>query len=462
MFNWITTQFDIPSASQPVEGTFTLSLVAFSLAIAIFSSFMAFTVAGQAAVAPHRRQKKVLLVLGSLALGTGMWGMHFVGMLAFDLCTPVEYDFWLTVLSLLPGTLAAWVALNVLCRPWVTRKNIIIGGILVGAGIGCMHYSGMAAMNTAPLLRYDVTTFVFSIVVAVTLAMLSLWIRYGLDRIRWLRGSGRRVTGLASVVMGLAICAMHYTGMAASRFVTPPGVTLTEQESQISVMLAAAVTFFITVIITLVLGVSLLIKYRNSTRKATESERTLLAMMDTAVDAVVTFDNHGTILNANTAVTRILGYAPNELLGKNVNILVPRDRQYLYNSSFFNQSGNLTDEQQIIGQSKDVQAINRAGQRVPVRVGVGHTQVGHNHYFVAFISDIRERIAMESALRKSEAKFRSFFNNVPGIAYRCLNQPGWQWFLSLRRWRRLLVIRPVILHYLILPVVSVILSTQRI
>ena len=63
MFNWLTTQFDIPTTSQVVDGNYSLALVAISLAIAIFSSFMAFTVAGQAAAAPHSMQKKVLLIL---------------------------------------------------------------------------------------------------------------------------------------------------------------------------------------------------------------------------------------------------------------------------------------------------------------------------------------------------------------------------------------------------------------
>ena len=421
---WLAAFFSTPASASVIIGNYSPTFVSLSVGIAVFASFMAFTVANQAASSSSALQKHMLLIVGSLALATGIWGMHFVGMLAFDLCTTINYDWWTTLLSFVPGWLAAWVALGLLTRDVIEPRQIYMGGFLVGAGIGSMHYTGMAAMDMAPLLRYDPTIFGLSIIVAVALAMLAIWIRFGLARIRWFTRSTARVTVLASVVMGLAICGMHYIGMSAARFVAPPGVIVPEQEGQMSVFLASAVTFFIVVFITIALGVSLLVKFRNASEEAKQSRRTLLAMMDTAVDGILTFDGHGTILNANPAVTDITGYSREELVGHSVRMLIPEHRRHIYDP-ILTSVGVTPLENQLMGGNRDRQARHKNGHLVPIRIGVGHTRVADKHYYVAFLSDIRERIRMEKELRSNEAKFRSFFNNVPGLAYRCLDKPGW-------------------------------------
>lgn len=425
MLEWLLAQFAIPQSGTVMQGSYSLPLVSLSLFIAIFASFMAFTVAGQAAVVTKAVQKHLLLAVGSLALGTGIWGMHFVGMLAFNLGTPVIYSWGLTAVSFLPGWSAAWIALHILSRQRLNRMHIMVGGVLVGAGIGSMHYAGMAAMKMSMMLRYDPATFGLSIGVAVILAMLALWIRYGLNRIQILRGTGRFVTAIASVVMGLAICGMHYTGMSAARFVRPAGSDMATAADEFSVLLAAAVTFIIVVFIILALGVSLLVKYKNTMQRAHESERTLKAMMDTAVDGVITLNGDGTILNTNPAISLIFGYQPHELRGNSILRLIPQDKHSIYRQLFNGERKTSSAWLHIVGANRDVAAIHKAGHAIAVRVGVGHTTVNDNDYFVAFISDIRERIEMEKALRESEAKFRSFFNHVPGIAYRCLDNNDW-------------------------------------
>jgi NO-binding membrane sensor protein with MHYT domain len=197
-------------------GTYTPSLVILSILVAIFSSWMGLQVAAQARLGGTRGLRAAMLATGSLALGCGVWSMHFIGMLAFDLCIDVDYDHGLTLLSVLPSLAASWVALTIISRRRVTRLSLMVGGVLVGAGIGAMHYTGMAAMQMALAQRYDPFMFGLSIVVAVVLATLALWIRFGLRTLRL----PRAVLGVISAsVMGCAIAGMHYTGMAAARFV---------------------------------------------------------------------------------------------------------------------------------------------------------------------------------------------------------------------------------------------------
>src|SRR5712691_9653253 len=118
---------------------------------------------------------------GATAMGGGIWGMHFIGMLAFTLPCGVGYEPFGTVASMIPGILASGVALRVIShRTEPGFRRLTVGAVLMGAGIGLMHYSGMAAMQPEALLRYDPMLVGVSIVVAVGLAFVSLGIRFRL------------------------------------------------------------------------------------------------------------------------------------------------------------------------------------------------------------------------------------------------------------------------------------------
>lgn len=415
--------FTFDDSTQLINGEYYPPLVLLSLLIAIFASFMAFNVAGQAAVTEDKYRKNVLLGTGSLALGGGMWSMHFLGMTAFELCLPVNYNFTITVLSALPGCAAAWVALNLLVRQRISTAEIIVGGVLVGSGIGTMHYTGMAAMEMAPLLRYDLPIFLLSIVVAVGLAMLSLWIKFGITSATNSNGFLGKYVIVASVIMGLAIAGMHYTGMAAARFVLPPGMELSNQTSDISFYIAISVTVFTLFIIALVLGITILFKYRDVMLRAVESERIQAAITDTAVDAILTVDNRGIIRTANPAVESIYGFTQQEIIGRHAASLIPEERRHLYGDDFFNQ--RVVPTEQVIGTGREVEVLRKDGSRIPARVGIGYTQVDGKPVFVSFASDLRKRKQMEDALRESEAKFRSLIGNIPGAVYRSKCSDGW-------------------------------------
>lgn len=419
----ISRFFSVEQSANLLEGSYHFPLVVLSLSIAIFAAFMAFNVAGQAALTEDRGRRNTLLATGSVALGGGIWSMHFLGMTAFDLCLPVNYDVTITALSSLPGIAAAWVALHLLTKSRISFAQIMFGGVLVGAGIGTMHYSGMAAMEMAPLLRYDPTMFALSIVVAVLLAMISLWIKFGIaSAIKSKKMLGKHVV-LGSVVMGLAIAGMHYTGMAAARFVAPPGIETSGQSSDIAVYLAISTAIVTLILITIVLGISLLFKYRDVMMRAIESERIQSAITDTAVDAILTVDSSGIIKTANPAVKHIYGYTQAEIIGMKATDLVTPERRHLYGDDFFNQ--RVVPTEQIIGTGREVEILRKDGERIPARIGVGFTKIDDKPVFVSFAYDLRKRKEMEDALRESEAKFRSLISNIPGMAYRCLNMPGW-------------------------------------
>ena len=422
MPNQIAELFQYYDDSLFVMTSFNPWLVILSISIAIIASFMGFQVAAQAANANSGR-KHFSLFVGSFALGAGIWSMHFIGMLALEICTAVSYKFNITALSLIPAIAASWIALNIIIRDHVKLQQLLLSGVLVGLGIGSMHYVGMAAMDMGPLLRYNLITFCISIFAAVSLATLSLWVRFGLKKadVRWLNDYMKTI--ISSCIMGAAIASMHYIGMAAARFVRPPGFELSEQTSEMSIYLAMIITAITLIIIFSVLAANLIMRYKDQSLIAFNNERRLIATMDTAIDGIITIDGKGIIISVNNAVSTLLGWSREEMIGQNVKMVVPMPDQAHHDSFIDNYL--KTREKKIIGSGREVDALTKSGKLIPMRLGIGHVELNDQHMFVAFISDLRERKSMENKLRREEAKLRSLVSNIPGVVYRNKDEINW-------------------------------------
>lgn len=198
-----------------MTATYNLWLVALSVVIATIASYTALDLAGRVS-ARQGLWSRLWLLGGALSMGSGIWAMHFIGMLAFQLPIPVAYDTPLNLASWVIAVAVSGVALFVVRRPALTGPNLSAGGALMGVGIASMHYTGMAAMRMSPPIQYDPLLFVASVMIAAGASLAALWIAFQL------RQKFSRVAILAklgsALVMGLAIAGMHYTGMAAARF----------------------------------------------------------------------------------------------------------------------------------------------------------------------------------------------------------------------------------------------------
>jgi NO-binding membrane sensor protein with MHYT domain len=127
-------------------------LVAVSVLVAMGASYTALDMAGRVSAA-RARPRVGWLVAGSVAMGTGIWSMHFIAMLAFKLPVPVGYDVPLVLLSGACAIAASLLALVVASQPRLRIRSIIVGGLLMGPAIAGMHYIGMAAMRLPPPSR---------------------------------------------------------------------------------------------------------------------------------------------------------------------------------------------------------------------------------------------------------------------------------------------------------------------
>jgi diguanylate cyclase (GGDEF)-like protein len=195
-------------------GSYSYWLVLLSIVVAIFASYTALDLSTRI-TASKGRSAQLWLIGGAFSMGVGIWSMHFIGMLAFSLPIPMGYDVPITLLSMLIAVVVSYFALFTVTRRTVSSRNLAVGGTLMGLGICAMHYTGMAAMDMSPPIRYDPWLFAASIAVAIVAALAALWMAFHLRaNENWMIYAKLG----SAVIMGFAITGMHYTGMAAARF----------------------------------------------------------------------------------------------------------------------------------------------------------------------------------------------------------------------------------------------------
>jgi signal transduction histidine kinase/DNA-binding response OmpR family regulator/HPt (histidine-containing phosphotransfer) domain-containing protein len=242
--------YDPVASVAAYGGVYNAGLVVLSVVVATLAAFVALSVSGRIVAANSRGAQWAWASAGALAMGGGIWSMHFIGMLAFTLPCGVTYSPVGTVLSMIPGILASGVALHAISqRTDLGFKRLAVGGVLMGAGIGLMHYSGMAAMEPQALLRYDPGLVALSVVVAVGLAFVSLSVRF---RFRASALSRVGAAALAAPIMGFAVAGMHYTAMQASIFFPLAAAPLAHMPAS-PMYLAALITVFIVLIMAIAL-----------------------------------------------------------------------------------------------------------------------------------------------------------------------------------------------------------------
>lgn len=210
-----------PSLGPLLETGYDPLLVTLSIAIACFAGLTALMLADRMVASPSATIKTWWHIGGSVAMGCGIWAMHFSAMLAFSVegHEHMVYTLSLTVLSLVPAILGSGAALYFMAHPNLRAHQLLVGALLMAVGIGSMHYTGMEAMHMEGL-RYNVYFFTLSIVVAFLLALAALYLHFRVRSLPMFSENGLML--VAGVFMGFAVAGMHYTAMGASRFYDVP------------------------------------------------------------------------------------------------------------------------------------------------------------------------------------------------------------------------------------------------
>lgn len=408
-----------PAEFQALVGSYSSPLIILSVFIAMLAATLALNCLKNARRDASRKVKVTQVIAGSIALGGGTWSMHFIGMLAYELPMDVGYSFSGTVFSALPVFFASLLSLSLLTFKRNSAPTILSTGTLLGLGIGVMHYSGMMAMKVDARMVYDLFGVLISVLVAASMAIFAIWL--GSRQQPILKRPLHDVI-LRGCIMGSAIASMHYVGMGAVTFYADgPVVDSTLVAHPVFAMLIAIGTLSI---ITTVITTNTLVRYKQLRVENEIRKHRLEAVLETAVDGIITIDSKGLIESMNPAAEQMLGWKIDEVAGKNVSLLMPAPYKEAHDGYLSNYL--RSKDAKIIGSGREVMAQHRDGHLIPIRLGVGEVELdGQPPLFVGFITDISEQRRMQSALRESEHQFRTLLGNMPGIAFRCLTDNPW-------------------------------------
>src|SRR5713226_8851462 len=398
-------------SNMAMASSYDYRLVALSVVIAIFASYAALDLAGRTTAA-RGRVRLAWLIGGATAMGVGIWSMHYIGMLAFSLPVPVLYDWPTVLLSLLAAVFAAAVALFLVSRQRMGWLRALTGSAIMGSGIATMHYTGMAAMRLPAMCSYDPLLLTLSVVFAIVISLVALWLTF---RFR----EDRKATGwwkaASAIVMGVAIPVMHYTGMAAARFTPSTVIADTSHAvgtSTLSIAGVSAVTL-------LVLGVAVLTsavgrRFSAQVFKLREHEKRVLAITQTAPDAIVSADSDGRITYFNPAAEHIFGYCSAEASGQPLTLLMPERFHSAHRAGL--KRFLATREARVIGKSIELMGRRKNGNEFPLSLSLSAWETGSETSFTGILRDITEH-------KQGEKKFRGLLEAAPD-AMVVVNQEG--------------------------------------
>lgn len=298
-------------ATANLIGSYDYALVALSVLIAMVACYAALDLAARV-TASSGKIRALWLLGGAAVMGTGIWSMHYIGMLAFILPIPMAYHWPTVLLSLLAAIVASAVALYVVSRRQMGPTEAMAGSILMGAGIAGMHYIGMAAMRVGAVRRFNFPLVILSVVLAVLISLAALWLAFYFREdktgIGWQKFAG-------ALVLGAAIPTMHYTGMAAASFVrsvAPVDLSRSLSVSTVGTASIAAVTLIILVLALLTSWVDR--RFSAQTLELARSYERYRRLFERSLAGVYRITLDGRILDCNDACSRILGYASRKQL----------------------------------------------------------------------------------------------------------------------------------------------------
>jgi PAS domain S-box-containing protein len=396
---------------------FNLGLVVLSYFVAVTASHVTLLLAARVRD-PHAVNWKLWMVCGGLAMGLGIWSMHFVATLALRLPIQVLYDLPLTALSWVFAIVACGAAFVVLRRLTGRRlREFLLPGALIGIGIASMHYTGDASMRLSPGIQYDPVLFVASILVAMGAATAALWIAFQLARHRSVSANFG-----AALVMGAAVTGMHFTAVAAANF--PAGAVCLASGPRLDDVYMAYTVGGATFVILLATMLLSLYDARMSSAIALGAERLRLAneqleervrertqtlareearkdaILRTALDCIISMDAHGHVVEWNPAAEHTFGYDREEAIGRTLaEMMIPERFRQAHQAGLARYLA--TGEEQVIGKRIELTGLRRNGEEFPVEVAITVMKTEDGPLFTAHLRDITERKRAEQELRES-------------------------------------------------------------
>jgi diguanylate cyclase (GGDEF)-like protein/PAS domain S-box-containing protein len=405
-----------------------------SLLIAWFAAFVAIQLAGRVREAAAHHTLPWIWA-GGIALGLGIWSMHFMGMIAFHLPVPMLYDLPMTAASVLPAILSSVLALYIAGTRQRGLAQLLLAATLMGLGISVMHYSGMAAITFTPSPAWSIAWVTASIIVAIVVSLIALLL---LTRFSWDRGESHfNIQIGAAALMGFGICSMHYTGMAAMQLdpgsycMSRPGAVPGEQ---LSLAIVSITLLFLAV---MTVGSyrdqrQARQQMRDAAAKLTHSveiraqaealaleltcdlrasEQRFRTLVENTPGAMLMIDADGLIILANLATEDLLGYPRAELIGRSVDLLVPA--RFRAANDALRVGCDQAPLLRHIGARRDLYCLRKDGSEVPVELEFNALTVDDRQVLLATITDLTERKRAEEHIKRL-----AYFDALTGVPNR--------------------------------------------
>lgn len=401
--------FDLGQFPQrPVTGSHNLGLVALSYCVALLASYTAILTLERVQIYQTKMARYSWLIVSAVISGVGVWSMHFIGMLAFELHLPMSHGVLLTFISVIPAIVGSFIALKIQVSLSSVRTTLIAGSVL-GAGIGLMHYTGMAAMEMPAHLRYDPLWFIISVVVAVSLGIIALlaYRHYKKpESPRWFKR--RRAQIVVAAIIALAISGMHYTAMIAANFYPTRELSsiFTGHSNWLAyvVGIGSCLTALMAIIATQIDR-----RLQQQQKLAQMSAEQLYEMINAIDDGLLLFDEHNHVLLANQAFTRLTGGNPEHIKGNKLDI-----ENYIELTGKLLENIKSTLARKIAWQGK-VNAKKRSGTTFPVRLSISEVRYNQQkeRHFVATVTDISAEVESSERIR-----YLAYKDALTGLANR--------------------------------------------
>jgi PAS domain S-box-containing protein len=399
-----------------IAGTYNAGLVALSILIAMVASYAAFNL-GERVSASGGQRRWIWLTSGAIAMGFGMWSMHYVGMLAFVLPVPVLYHVPTVILSLVAAVTGAAIALCIVSKKTMRRVDTAIAGVCLGGAIVAMHYVGMAAMRSAAMHHYKLGLVTLSVVVAVTFSSIAAWLAFRFGRshqeFTWTKLA-------AASLMGVGIASMHYTAMAAAYFM-PGYAPLMRHTVEVSTLGAFGIGMTTLLLLGTVL-VTLWFDRRLANERLLqhlygdlqEREAKIRRLVDANIIGIFIWNLEGKIIEANEAFLHMVEYGREDLVSGRLRWTDLTPAEWRERDERFVAEVKATGTMQPF----EKEFLRKDGSRVPVLVGSASFE-GSGNEGVAFVLDLSEQKRAEEALRRSEAYLAE--------AQRLTRSGSWAW-----------------------------------
>ncbi|MEA2120208.1 EAL domain-containing protein [Halovibrio sp. HP20-50] len=383
-----------PQTLNAIQGEHEASLVLVSWLVALAASYAGLDIIKLVSNMSRPMWRRVWLWAGASAMGLGVWSMHFIGMYAYQLDFPVSHAPMLTLLSIIPAILGSFSAMWVLSRDAPSHRALLLAGLGLGAGIGVMHYSGMAAMRAPAELYHALDLFLISLLVAIGLGVLSVY-AYRLCQHEWGMQRSRTCAFIAALCVSVAVCGMHYVAMQAAWFVPDPSAAASSLSSASHWLIAVIGGVAVLTALLALVATQVQRRLDDSQRHEHMTHTRLLEVISSLQDSVILLDEQARIRLCNAAFERQVGRRSDQLMGLPVS-------QLDYAEDSYTLSQHIRQVLEKKGQWNGmITALRADGTRFPAWLSVSRVTYADSddRDYVALLSDRSEEHQAQQRIR---------------------------------------------------------------